>query len=471
MNDSAEVSRAVMVVHVPYTFFPDPPGGTEVYVRALAQEQQQRGVATMVAAPADRDSSYLHEGLPVRRFAVSSSNTLNDLYGEGDRHAARSFARILDEEGPDLVHLHAFTSPVSLRLVRECRKRSVPVVFSYHTPTVSCQQGTLLRWGTQICDGALNVHRCSRCTLHGLGLDRFSSTVAGSVPKSFGRLIGRLGVSGGPWTALRMSDLIQQRHDAIRALLTEVDHCIALCQWVKDLLLHIGVADHKVTVSRQGLCHSLRSTDTGEEKVVRGRDSSVRIAFLGRLDPAKGVHILIQALRSFPAVNLQMDIFGISQGSRVEEYARELKLAAAGDSRITFHPPISSAQVVPVLRTYDAVAVPSQLLETGPMVVLEAFAAGIPVIGSRLGGIEEQVQHEVDGLLVEPASVVAWAEALRRVSGSPDFLARLRARVRPPRTMTTAADEIEAVYAAVKSSRRSTSLYEPAYAKEHPESK
>jgi glycosyltransferase involved in cell wall biosynthesis len=471
MNDSAEVSRAVMVVHVPYTFFPDPPGGTEVYVRALAQEQQQRGVATMVAAPADRDSSYLHEGLPVRRFAVSSSNTLNDLYGEGDRHAARSFARILDEEGPDLVHLHAFTSPVSLRLVRECRKRSVPVVFSYHTPTVSCQQGTLLRWGTQICDGALNVHRCSRCTLHGLGLDRFSSTVAGSMPKSFGRLIGRLGVSGGPWTALRMSDLIQQRHDAIRALLTEVDHCIALCQWVKDLFLHIGLPEDRVTVSRQGLCHPLSRTATGEKKVVGDRGSAVRIAFLGRLNPVKGIHILVRALHSVQAANVQLDIFGITQGSRYEEYVRELKLAASGDSRVAFHPPMSGGQVVPILCTYDAVAVPSQLLETGPMVVLEAFAAGIPVIGSRLGGIEEQVQHEVDGLLVEPASVVAWAEALRMVSGSPDLLARLRAGVLPPRTMTTAADEIEAVYAAVKSSRRSTSLYEPAYAKEHPESK
>lgn len=461
----------MIVVHVPYTFFPDPPGGTEVYVRALAQEQKKRGIAAMVAAPADHDSSYLHEGLRVRRFAISSSNSLNDLYGEGDRHAAHSFSRILDEERPDLVHLHAFTSAVSLRLVRECRKRGVPVVFSYHTPTVSCQQGTLLRWGTQICDGALDVHRCSRCTLHGLGLDKFSSTVAGSVPVSFGRLIGRLGVSGGPWTALRMSDLIRDRHDAIRGLLTEVDHCIALCQWVKDLLLHIGVPDHKITVSRQGLCHSPQSTDTTEEKAVRGRDSSVHIAFLGRLDPVKGAHILIQALRSSPAVVLQLDIFGISQGTRDEEYARELKVAAAGDSRITFPPPMSASQVVSVLRTYDAVAIPSHCLETGPMVVLEAFAAGVPVIGSRLGGIEEQVQHEVDGLLVEPGSVVLWAEALRRVSGSVGLLASLRAGVRPPRTITKAADEIEGVYASLKSSCRSTPLYQPAYASEYRESK
>jgi glycosyltransferase involved in cell wall biosynthesis len=440
----------MLVVHVPYSFFPNPVGGTEVYVRALAQELEQRGISTLIAAPAETDSSYMHQGLRVRRFSVDSITRVADLYGEGDSNAARSFARILDEERPGIVHLHARTTAVSLRLVRECRNRGIPVIFSYHTPTVTCQRGTLLRWGTQLCDGTLDVHCCSRCVLHGLGLNRFSSTVVGSVPRAVGRLIGRFNVSGGPWTALRMSVLIERQHDAIRGLLTEVDHCIALCQWVKDLLLHIGVPGHKITVSRHGLCHSLPTTNRRDEEVLRGRDSRVRIAFLGRLDPAKGVHILIQALRSPPVLNLKMDIFGISQGSRDEQYAWELKLAAAGDSRVTFHTPISDGQVVPVLRTYDAVAVPSQGLETGPMVVLEAFAAGIPVIGSRLGGIEEQVQHEVDGLLVEPASVPAWAEALRRISHSPALLAHLRAGVRPPRTMMRAADEINAVYAAVK---------------------
>jgi len=460
----------MLVVHVPYSFFPNPVGGTEVYVRALAQELEQRGISTLVAAPAERDSSYMHEGLRVRRFSVDSSPRVADLYGEGDSHAARSFARVLDEERPDIVHVHAYSNAVSLRLIRECGKRGLPVILSYHTPTVTCPRGNLLRWGTQLCDGTLDVQRCSRCVLHGLGLDRFSSMVVGSVPRSVGRLVGRLGVSGGHWTALQMSYLIEQRHDAIRALLTEVDHCIALCQWAKDLLLHIGVAERKITVSRQGLCHPLPTTKSSDKKAHWGRCSRVRIAFLGRLDPVKGVHILIMALRSSPDVNLQIDIFAISQGTRDEEYARELKRAAAGDSRITFYPPISPSQVLEVLRTYDAVAIPSQGLETGPMVVLEAFAAGIPVIGSRLGGIEEQVRHEVDGLLVDPASVVAWAEVLRRVSGSPELLARLCKGVCPPRTMTTAVEEVEAAYAAVKSSRRSAALHHPAYANEHRDS-
>jgi glycosyltransferase involved in cell wall biosynthesis len=455
-----------MVVHVPYTFFPDPSGGTEVYVQALAHEQIRRGMAALVAAPAGRNSSYVYNGLRVRRFAISPSSTLDDLYGEGDLHAARSFARILDEEDADLVHLHAFTSAVSLRLVRECKKRGIPVVFSYHSPTVSCQQGTLLHLGTEICDGTLDVHRCARCTLHGLGLDRFGSAVAACAPQSFGRLIGTLGVSGAAWTALRMTDLIGQRHGAVRALLAEVDHCVALCQWVKDLLLHIGAPGHKVTVSRQGLCHPTQNANSEQEKLVRNRGSIVRMAYLGRLDPVKGIQILVRALRATPSANLELDIFGISQGSRDDEYARTLGLEAANDARITLQSPISGGQVIPSLRTYDVVAIPSQWMETGPMVVLEAFAAGIPVIGSRLGGIAELVQHDVNGLLVEPTSVVAWAEALRTICETPELLARLRAGVRMPRTMMTATDEIEAVYTVAKSSKRSPFPRKPTGANE-----
>jgi hypothetical protein len=74
-------------------------------------------------------------------------NNLRELYGEGDQTAAREFAKILDEERPDVGHLHAFTRGVSLRMARKAKRRGVKVVFTYHTPTVSCQRGTLMHWG------------------------------------------------------------------------------------------------------------------------------------------------------------------------------------------------------------------------------------------------------------------------------------------------------------------------------------
>ena len=68
------------------------------------------------------------------------------------------------------------------------------------------------------------------------------------------------------------------------------------------------------------------------------------------------------------------------------------------------------------LKNYDALVVPSQGKETGPLVVLEAFAAGISVIGSNLGGIKELVQDGVNGVLVRNPTPDDWAKAIKAQS-------------------------------------------------------
>jgi glycosyltransferase involved in cell wall biosynthesis len=93
---------------------------------------------------------------------------------------------------------------------------------------------------------------------------------------------------------------------------------------------------------------------------------------------------------------------------------------------------------------------PSQGLETGPLVVYEAFAAGTPVVGSNLGGIAELIRHEENGLLVEPASRPAWAGALRRLVENPQLLEQLRRGIGPVRTMRDVAGEMAPVYERVQ---------------------
>jgi glycosyltransferase involved in cell wall biosynthesis len=86
-------------------------------------------------------------------------------------------------------------------------------------------------------------------------------------------------------------------------------------------------------------------------------------------------------------------------------------------------------------------------METGPLVVLEAFAAGVPVIGSALGGIADKVRHDVDGLLVDPFdSVEAWASTLSRCVDEPAVLERLRANVLVPRSMRDVARDMCVIY-------------------------
>ena len=122
---------------------------------------------------------------------------------------------------------------------------------------------------------------------------------------------------------------------------------------------------------------------------------------------------------------------------------------AAGDPRVRFCPSLASDRVVDVLAGYDAVLVPSQWLETGPLVVLESFAAGVPVVGSNLGGIAELVRHERDGLLVPYADQSAWLSALSRLARDRALVETLRAGVRRPRSADDVASDMVSVYESV----------------------
>ena len=94
------------ILHVPFCFYPDPVGGTEVYVASLAKEQKRQGVDAVVAAPGQREEVYWHDETRVWRIPISKDvRDLRELYGEGDSDAARCFGRVLDAERPDLVHL------------------------------------------------------------------------------------------------------------------------------------------------------------------------------------------------------------------------------------------------------------------------------------------------------------------------------------------------------------------------------
>lgn len=155
---------------------------------------------------------------------------------------------------------------------------------------------------------------------------------------------------------------------------------------------------------------------------------------------------MLKAFQRTPQLAATLDIFGISQNSASDAYQTQLLNLVKHDTRISFKSPVSAKQIVNLLTDYDLLAVPSQWLETGPLVVLEAFAAGIPVIGSNLGGIAELVQHEINGLLVEAASVEAWSRSLQRLNQERDLLIRLRHGVRPPRHMETVAKEMLSLY-------------------------
>jgi glycosyltransferase involved in cell wall biosynthesis len=437
---------AVKVVHVPFGYFPDAVGGTEVYVAELARGLRARGVESVVAAPSTDGvaARYEHDGTMVCRFTVDTSANVADVYGEGDDAAARSIARIVDEMDADVLHLHAFTRAASLRVVRVAKRRGVAVAFTYHTPTASCVRGTLLRDGREPCDGALIAHRCTACLLQSRGVPFAVRAALSRAPAALGAAVASVGATGPVATALRARELTTMRHRSFEALLAECDAIVAVCNWVRSLVVRAGAPAERVVLSRQGTpAIPWRGTRRGSQS------GPVRLAFVGRLHPTKGVHVVLRALADERDLPVALDVFGVAQDAESARYREQLEALAVGDARVQFRPALAAARVVETLAGYDATIVPSQWLETGPLTVLESFAAGVPVIGSDLGGIGELVAHDGDGWLVRHGDSDAWRAALRRIATDRALLERLRAGVRPPRTTDDVARDMVAVYDAI----------------------
>ncbi len=336
-----------------------------------------------------------------------------------------------------------FTSGVSLRLARAAGRRKIPVVFTYHTPTVTCDRGTLLLWGAEVCDGIMHVRRCARCGLQGIGLPKAASWLIGGLPPQVGATIGNAGLSGGLWTALQMSELSRLRRGAVRGLFAESSQIVAVCEWVRDLLVHNGVPVEKITLCRQGLAYAPAPAERAGGQSGR---LPLRAVFFGRLDAVKGIDTLIDAMGLAPDLPMTLDIFAVAQADALKRLQFGLVDKIGGDARIRFRDPVSPREIVERLREYHILAVPSRWMETGPMVVYEAFAAGTPVIGSNLGGIAELVEHQKNGLLVDANSAPAWAAAFRRLVEDGELLERLKRGIGPVRTMDDVACEMQPVY-------------------------
>jgi len=171
------------------------------------------------------------------------------------------------------------------------------------------------------------------------------------------------------------------------------------------------------------------------------------LGIVGRLSEEKGgVDILIRAVARLSKTNPNLRLLVVGDGPlRSSLEALAVRSAPSG----TFIFTGTRNDVAQLLSAMDLFVLPS-LNEALPIVVLEAMAAGLPVIATRVGGVPEIVDHEKTGLLVQPGSEDALHSALDRLISDPDLRAQLaqagRVRVAADFTIERMVKRIEALY-------------------------
>jgi glycosyltransferase involved in cell wall biosynthesis len=152
------------------------------------------------------------------------------------------------------------------------------------------------------------------------------------------------------------------------------------------------------------------------------------ITAVGRLTSQKGFDDLLRAYpqirRSFPASRLLVMGDGYMRGE-LEALAEQERVKSA----TTFAGFVSDADLVAAIKSSDVVAVPSRFEPFG-IIALEAMAAGVPVVVSRVGGLAEIVENAVDGLEVEPNSPASLADATVRLLSDQELARSLAARAK-----------------------------------------
>jgi glycosyltransferase involved in cell wall biosynthesis len=152
------------------------------------------------------------------------------------------------------------------------------------------------------------------------------------------------------------------------------------------------------------------------------------IAYAGRLDEIKGVHILIDALAilraKFPKFNLKVRI----AGSGDEQYIDLLKQRVRQqdcDGSITFLGELNAEQLAQLLNQALFSIVPSLWYENLPNTILESYACGTPVLASNLGSLPESVEEGRTGYLFNPGDASDLAERLAFCLDRPEEIAEM----------------------------------------------
>jgi glycosyltransferase involved in cell wall biosynthesis len=207
-------------------------------------------------------------------------------------------------------------------------------------------------------------------------------------------------------------------------------------QWMANHALTFANGEAlTVKHSREGRSVIRTQTTTIDANAIGSREDTcagprVRLLTVSRIDPRKGLRVLPEAVARLAEAGCEasVDIIGPVVGAPGEEERAAITSLAeewAVADRVSLIGAVPLDQLLPRYRAYDVFVLPTLPGEGIPRVLLEAMAAGLPVVTSRVSGIPSLITHDVNGLLVDAPSAPAVAEAVMRIVGDAALRRRL----------------------------------------------
>ncbi len=411
------------ILQVLHQFLPVNAGGVENYVNSLSRELVRSGNEVWILCgpghvvwdPVIREHTYGQipvcyvrnrpggrEG-PLDFFKTFKNNTLPGI-----------FDRVLSRIQPDIIHFH-HTVYLSGNMIFQARQRRIPTVLTLHDFWFLCHKLHLVDWRGRPCGGPQTGAKCAFCLgSEYSGAERWAKTVFYLLP------------------------LLYRTRYQLRVL-NAVDVSIIPALFMKDIVAPYSVHWENRTVH---IPYGI-PVRPNQARSSRPREG-VRFGFLGSAKRHKGLHLLIEAFTSLKADKKPtLHVYGsyLEDAFPLQDASQRL-----ARNRVFFHGPYDNHRVGEILHHIDVLVVPSVWRETGPMVILEAFASKKPVIASNLGGMQELVRHGKNGFLFEYGDVGALRDALELFMDEPSLVKCLNPNIDKVHTVESNARAVMDVY-------------------------
>jgi len=359
----------VLIVHNEYQL----PGGEDQVVANELALLRSRGLDASVYRVTNHSIDGVGDKL---RAALSATYSLQ---------ARRRFDAQLTALRPDIVHVHNFFPLISPSVYDACRDRGLPVIQTLHNYRILCPAAILARGG-QVCEECVGrmplpaiLHCCYRRSLAGtlavatmVGVHRIRNT----------------------WNH-------------------KVNRFIALTEFARDRFVRGGLEPDRIAIKP----NFIEDPYEGQWRQRRGRRG--RILFVGRLAPEKGISTLLDAWSTD-----MPELVIVGEGP-----LSELVRARSGGN-IRYLGALPRDGVTAQMAAADYLIIPSEWYEGLPMTFVEAMAAGLPVLASRIGSLAELVIPDHNGFLFEAGNPTDISSVVRSATAPETTLEDLRQAAR-----------------------------------------
>ena len=380
-------------------------GGGQVYVKNLVDEMIRQGREVTLL-------SYVDE----KKDVVRKDYHGIDLYEVGQDASEADISSTIQEIAPDVIHANGHKA----QACRIGRKLNIPVVVTAHHGGILCPAGALLTAKDEICNTSVCARNCLKCVLRNTRGGTFFYPLLRLMPErwllNFGRWLTKK-----PFiyfvTPIGSAVLhIDNKRREWQEIAKGCSRMIAPCYAIAEAMIRNGIKEKKIEIIPHGIPLPTTKTLSNDSFGYK------KFYYVGRVCQAKGTHVMLKAFHSLPNRNIELHIIGDDDRKGQSRNMKYLLKKYKADTRIIWHGKVPHQELDKIIANYDVLIHPTICLEIFGLNIAEALTRGKPVLATRCGGAEMQIEDGKNGWLIAPNDVQALEEKLRTILEEKEIL-------------------------------------------------